>query len=211
MFRLSFDIAHRGCWATDLSARWPSVSFALRSSVPFEGRARDVLSVRAESAETLAAVAKTLQEHPGVKAAVALDEEGGTGFYLVENRSQESLIEVITAHDGFLLGPTLPSAGIEHWTIGLAYRDRAKGLLEALGAHGPVRMQSLVRDTFPDLRLTDAQRRVLKAAIADGYYDFPRRTSPTDLAKRLGLAKSTVLEHLQKAEAKVILGQEGRF
>jgi predicted DNA binding protein len=208
MYRLSFEIEHRGCWASDMSKRWPTVSFQMRSSVPVQGGTRDILSVRADSPATVLAVGESLRAHPSVRSATLLDADGGTAFFLVDGESGESLIRVITMHGGFLVGPTQLVEGRERWAVGLAYRDHAKALLDALAAHGAVQMQGLVRDTFPDLRLTSSQRRVLLAAIAGGYYDFPRGTSPTDLAKYLGLAKSTVLEHLQKAESKIILSHE---
>lgn len=53
----------------------------------------------------------------------------------------------------------------------------------------------------PDL--TARQAAVLRAAVEDGYYEFPRRTSTADLADRFGLARSTLEEHLRRAEGKL--------
>jgi predicted DNA binding protein len=53
----------------------------------------------------------------------------------------------------------------------------------------------------PDL--TARQSAVLRAAVEDGYYEFPRRTTTTALAERFGLARSTLEEHLRRAEGKV--------
>lgn len=54
--------------------------------------------------------------------------------------------------------------------------------------------------------LTENQKRALSAAYRVGYFDFPRRAGSDSLAKTLGLSKSTVSEHLRKAE-KAILDQ----
>lgn len=51
--------------------------------------------------------------------------------------------------------------------------------------------------------LTARQSAVLRAAVEDGYYEFPRRTSTAALADRFGLARSTLEEHLRRAEGKV--------
>lgn len=53
-------------------------------------------------------------------------------------------------------------------------------------------------------QLTERERFVLMAAIGDGYYEYPRRISATELAEKLGYSKSTLIEYLRKAENKVI-------
>jgi len=53
--------------------------------------------------------------------------------------------------------------------------------------------------------LTDAQRDLVLAAVAAGYYDTPRECTLTDLAKARGLAKSTCSsETLHRAEGRVL-------
>ena len=53
-------------------------------------------------------------------------------------------------------------------------------------------------------RLSERQREVLELARAEGYYSWPRETSASDLAAQLGVSKTTLLEHLRKAEAKLL-------
>jgi HTH DNA binding domain len=48
--------------------------------------------------------------------------------------------------------------------------------------------------------LTVNQRATLTTAYERGYYDFPRRIGSESLARTLNLSKSTVSEHLRKAE-----------
>ena len=52
--------------------------------------------------------------------------------------------------------------------------------------------------------LTDRQREVLVAAYRHGYYDMPRGIGSQRLAERVGLAKPTMLEHLRKAERRLL-------
>ncbi|WP_246998739.1 helix-turn-helix domain-containing protein [Halosolutus gelatinilyticus] len=56
----------------------------------------------------------------------------------------------------------------------------------------------------PVAQLTDRQKEIVRAAIAAGYYDVPRRTTQRDLATELGLSQRTIGDHLQRAEAKII-------
>ena len=52
--------------------------------------------------------------------------------------------------------------------------------------------------------LTAAQRDVFEHARESGYYEWPRETSTRDLAADLDVSKTTLLEHLRKAEAKLL-------
>jgi DNA-binding CsgD family transcriptional regulator len=53
-------------------------------------------------------------------------------------------------------------------------------------------------------KLTSRQRQILLTGYALGYYDVPRRISSDDLSRHLNIDKSTVVEHLRKAERKLI-------
>lgn len=53
-------------------------------------------------------------------------------------------------------------------------------------------------------RLTPRQRDLLIAAKRYGYYEYPRRITSRQLAEKLGISKSTAIEHLRRGEARVI-------
>jgi DNA-binding CsgD family transcriptional regulator len=53
-------------------------------------------------------------------------------------------------------------------------------------------------------KLTSRQRQILLTGYALGYYDVPRRISSDELSRHLKLDKSTIVEHLRKAERKLI-------
>ena len=55
-------------------------------------------------------------------------------------------------------------------------------------------------------KLTTRQKQMLLTAYALGYYDVPRKISSDDLARHLNVDKSTIVEHLRKAERKLIGG-----
>jgi len=52
--------------------------------------------------------------------------------------------------------------------------------------------------------LTARQRQMLLTAYTLGYYDVPRRISSDDLSRHLNVDKSTIVEHLRKAERKLM-------
>jgi DNA-binding CsgD family transcriptional regulator len=53
-------------------------------------------------------------------------------------------------------------------------------------------------------KLTPRQRQMLLTAYSLGYYDVPRRISSDELSRHLKVDKSTIVEHLRKAERKLI-------
>ncbi|QLG63405.1 helix-turn-helix domain-containing protein [Halorarum salinum] len=57
---------------------------------------------------------------------------------------------------------------------------------------------------FPEDPLSDRQREVFELARGRGYYGWPRGVSAAELACELDVSKATVLEHLRKAEAKLL-------
>jgi len=59
-----------------------------------------------------------------------------------------------------------------------------------------------ILSVFP--KLTEKQRNAVEFAIANGYYEYPRKIDVQDLAKKKKLSFSTFQEHLRKAENKLI-------
>jgi predicted DNA binding protein len=54
------------------------------------------------------------------------------------------------------------------------------------------------------LELTPHQRRTLMVAVQNGYYDFPRKTRLSVLAKKLKVKPSSLSETMRYAERKVM-------
>jgi len=52
--------------------------------------------------------------------------------------------------------------------------------------------------------LTDRQREVLTAANEYGYYDYPKRINGEELARRVEISKPVLLQHLRKAEGRLM-------
>jgi predicted DNA binding protein len=52
--------------------------------------------------------------------------------------------------------------------------------------------------------LTQKQREIVIAAKKSGYYDMPRKISSKELSKKIGVSTATLLEHLRKAEVRLM-------
>lgn len=59
-------------------------------------------------------------------------------------------------------------------------------------------------DALPLRGLTEKQRRALRAAYHEGYFERPRARSADDVSATLGVSRSTFLQHLRAAERKLL-------
>jgi predicted DNA binding protein len=104
------------------------------------------------------------------------------------------------------------------WYRVLAFQQKdIKNLFDHLEEAGLLRIISRralsttpVKDTFVISsdsllgKLTKKQSFAMLAALYQGYYDIPKKVSTEEIAKSLGLPRTTFEEHLRKAESKAL-------
>lgn len=122
-------------------------------------------------------------------------------------------------HDAFLSRGFIPDEeirirdGYEYWTVIVTVsratvRTRLEEIRTEMDAEISIQgMKSPEAEstvTQAGDRLSERQREIFNVARRRGYYTWPRETSATELAAGLNVTKPTVLEHLRKAEAKLL-------
>lgn len=95
--------------------------------------------------------------------------------------------------------PVEAQDGADLWLL-VGERERNAAFVDDLKRRGvPVEIVSS-REHRPRQAMTRRQRDLLDLAVAQGYYEVPRRVTLTELARRLGVAKSTLSEALARGE-----------
>lgn len=83
-------------------------------------------------------------------------------------------------------------------------RADLKAIVDGLGELGSVRLRRLRPFGDPTSSLSARQAEVVELAYEAGYFEWPRHTDVETLADRLDISHATFLEHLRKAERKII-------
>lgn len=110
--------------------------------------------------------------------------------------------EEIRVHDGY-----------EYWTVIVtesrstiqARLDEIRREMDAeITVEGMKSAHTSTVQTTSAEQLSERQREIFEYAKREGYYTWPRETSASALADDIEVSKTTFLEHLRKAEAKIL-------
>lgn len=86
--------------------------------------------------------------------------------------------------------------------------ENLKKILDLFKTLGTVIKTSFVKSIYSEQTilscLTDKQRDILIAAKKNGYYSYPRKINSKELSEKIGLSKPTVVQHLRKAEIRIV-------
>lgn len=130
-------------------------------------------------------------------------EPVGTTKLLLTKRSCGAL-PVIRSNHGMLRGMDKVNGSQRVFDIVVLRRDDLKNIIADLREIGTARLGRLTSYRNRQATLSPRQAEVIELALAEGYFDWPRGIDAEGLADRLDVAHSTVLEHLRKAEKKLI-------
>ncbi|MCW4017243.1 MAG: helix-turn-helix domain-containing protein [Candidatus Bathyarchaeota archaeon] len=138
-------------------------------------------------------------------------EQEKNGVYTVFMRGGPILSNVLNSV-GIVEGYLFPPLNIQDGKIRISFvgNERQVGqFLEKLNQKGiRYKVVLLAEADFslnsPLNQLTEKQRKILIAAYKHGYYDVPRKINSQQLAQKLGVVDSTLVEHLRKAEHRLL-------
>jgi predicted DNA binding protein len=209
-----FRYRHDGCWLQETTERHPSIMLVASAVYMVADEVHMNVTVHAPDAATVAKAHAEWKKDPRIKKVQQLSEGPRGARFHVAYASPHSIYVHILQHTPVALGAIRFSQGVEHYQITGGSPD-LQDLLKVLGEKGEVDVLSIREAHDPDVEepqagagptagLTDKQIEALVLAHQEGYYQWPRVRSASDLAQHLGLSSSAFLDHLRHAEAKLI-------
>jgi hypothetical protein len=190
-------------WLVELSRRYPELLFEVALRFPL-GNREMLTELRAVLTPGVNWRAE-IETLPGVVAVESLGVRGGSEHLRVVERGGPWL-GILMRHR---LAPEYPhpvKGGVATLTFVAGERTLRELIDELRGSAAELSLASV--QSGPCWResgiLTARQREVLHRAMGLGYFDVPRKISLTALARRLGVAKSTLSALLALIEGKVL-------
>lgn len=152
-------------------------------------------------------IERSIERHPrDVSYEVDVDDDIRLCMNFEPINWTRDLHEAFRRHDIVVDWPIEPSKRGLSFTI-VGREGAIKETLRELDTKWPLTIERFgTYDFEPGSRtadLTDRQREILRRAIAEGYYEVPRRVSQQELAAGFDVATGTMSEHLRKIEATV--------
>jgi predicted DNA binding protein len=123
---------------------------------------------------------------------------------LLVTKAASGALPIIRENHGKLNGIDLVNGTRRIFSVLTFHRGDIKEIFDELGTIGSVRLEQLIPIGQPTAVLSERQREAVLLAHQEGYYDWPRKIKATELAEEMGVAHSTYIEHLRKAEEKLI-------
>ncbi|SFG58609.1 HTH DNA binding domain-containing protein [Halopelagius inordinatus] len=221
--RLTLEIWHPDCWTLEVTDETPA---GLLAHTVFNTSGEQVKGHFTAYGDTTADVDELVAaaERSALTSAVSEMQRrhdfrgrtpGNTSRELfVEYDPENSVSDALVSNDFIQAAPVRVFDGREYWS--LFVDDDREGVRKRLDA---VRDETnaditVTKITRPDAGVGDAawradelsarQREVFELARKRDYYDWPRGISARDLADELDISKTTLLEHLRKAESKLL-------
>jgi hypothetical protein len=223
--RLTLEVWHPNCWTLDATAHTDAGLVAHTVYNTQDERVRGHFSAYGDSMRVVDNLVRRTRESHLTDSVVVLNKRhdfsrqtshlGNTSKELFveydpENSMSDALLDNGFVHDA----PVRIRDGREYWPVFVAEdRDTVKERIERLREEKDASIDVTKITSDPDYggslsrnmdRLSERQREIFELACEHDYYSWPRQTTTRELAAELDITKTTLLEHLRKAEAKLL-------
>lgn len=179
------------CVLSRVTDEW-NVSFAINSEEVIDGgKVRFVLDA-GDRIDEIEAAFEASEE------VTALDRVEDTRLAVTKHAC--GALPIIRENHGMLEGRDQVSGDQRVFDVVVYRRQDLRNMIEELAAISTVELGRLTPYLEPDNMLSERQSEVISTALRRGYYEWPREVDAETLADDLGIAHSTFLEHLRKAE-----------
>ncbi|ELZ98554.1 MULTISPECIES: helix-turn-helix domain-containing protein [Haloferax] len=226
--RLTLDLWHPNCWAIESTSEYDGgiLAHAIYDA-PTAGveRSNGLFTAYGESLDEVETLLDVIADSDLTGEVLELQERFDSRgkhvapgpvareFFLEYDPSDMMCPELLK--QGFVhSAPTQIENGRERWEVWFAgareeIQPSIETVMDETGAEIRVASISTSEGAEPERSrrldtLTRSQRQAFELAREEGYYRWPREVSTRELAAEMDISKTTLLEHLRKAESKLL-------
>jgi predicted DNA binding protein len=205
MFEAKFKLKHKGCWTIGLN-KFKSQFLTHNTISLSEDFVQDITEVSLVSKKEAKEIKKYFKNHILIKKAEILQETDTKLLIQIftDTSKIKSIAHTILKNKCFIFSKVPLVNGYEIWTIAAPKKTALKHALDDIKTFGDFKLLHIKKSSFDGFNLSYNQEKILKLALDLGYYNWPRKISISELAKKLNLSKVTIAEHLRKAEIKTV-------
>jgi len=230
LIRLTLDLWHPGCWTLHVTEKTDAGLLGHGVYTGTENIAKGRFTVYGDSTAEVESLIEEVRASDRTFSVMEIEKSWGTRKHEVTapgNTTQEMFVEFDPSNSideafvsrGFVYDhPTRITDGRETWSLVTHNnREEVKELLDEIREEMDAEIDVIsisTTDSSPMLgspsttQLSERQREVFLFARENGYYEWPRETTARDLAAEFDISKTTLLEHLRKAESKLLTAVE---
>ena len=204
MYKFSFKIRHKNCWETALSINFPKHHITVVDIQSIDPKEKQYLYYINGNNKKFDFIIKDIEKSKGYKFVKEIERSKDTLLLLVVLYQTSYIQNIIQKYNAFFIDLHTVYNGFEYWHLGIINKDIIPTMVEELRKMGKMKFLYLGEVDFAHRLLAKQQKKVFNLAFESGYYNIPRNTTISKIAKSLKLNSSTVGEHLVKAENKLI-------
>ena len=221
--QITLRVWHPDCWTLQ-STEAVDAGLVAHGVYQYDGVVSARLTAYADTTERIDRLVAEIEQTPLTESVKRINEYFNPSLQTqaAGNATQELLVEYEPEHsiyEAFVSRGFVPDEeirihdGDEFWTVivsasrGEIQRrfEEIRGEMDAeISIEGMKSPQTTTARSQQSELLSERQREVFQLAQREGYYTWPREKSAIELAEELDISKTTLLEHLRKAEAKVL-------
>lgn len=187
-------------WLAAISRRHRDSTFNILSFLPTKELIGNTL-VKIDGGD-VRKILKEIKEHPSVVELIVLGKQRNSA--VINTRTKDPwLLSAMMKSEVLLKPPVKVKDGVAEWVV-LSTRDRVSALMKLLDEKGITYKLKSISEYSEKPVLTEHQAKMLDFALMHGYYEIPRKITLDQLARKLGVSKSTLSETLRVAERKLV-------
>ncbi len=200
MIEVELSLFIEGNYGCEITMRHPELILEVVSGYTGEGTVEGLLKSNCTS-EELKVLQKEFTAFEYVRAFEVL--ESGYAKIVVDS-SDFPLARLIHEVGAFYIYPIKFLKGREICTLIFEDKNKLRRVLKQLSCDWKVVRIGNVNLQFDLEDLTPQQLKAVNLAIEKGYFEIPKKVNLEELSKQMKLSRTTFLEHLRKAEKKIL-------